>query len=127
MLLPALGAAETVRGRLDVEPGHAPVLLLEGQRAVELRGDEDTLQVLADARLKDFEFEAEGHYMAPGRFEIDPIHTSALFVRRAGSRLAISYRCEVCGIRQATPGRCRCCQEEMAFDPRDPALKDSDH
>jgi len=56
-----------------------------------------------------------------GHFEVDPIHTRAMFVHKDGKRLTISYWCEVCYIRTYTPGTCVCCQKYTDLD-----LKDAD-
>ncbi|MBE7541124.1 MAG: hypothetical protein HS123_02015 [Solibacteraceae bacterium] len=60
----------------------------------------------------------------PDAFRLDPIYRKAMFVVRDGKPLVITYWCEVCAIRTYSPGRCQCCQDETAFDPRDPALED---
>jgi len=122
--LTAIGAPqrETVRGHLAQDPLKPPALITREGKTVALEGDEPTVAVLRDLRLKDEEFEAVGEFTGQGRFRIDPIHERALFIYRGGKRLVITYWCEVCGIRTYSPGRCVCCQQETAFDPRDPAL-----
>jgi hypothetical protein len=126
-LVPAFAADGSIslRGTLR-QPKSQPPFLSVGGKPVQLSGDEETLAVLNDARLNGSDFEALGHFSAPGMFAVDPIYNRALFVWRAGKRLLITYWCEVCAIRVSSPGKCRCCQQEMALDPRDPALKDTD-
>ncbi len=115
-----------VRGRLRQQPDLPPALTTKEGKVILLDGDQDTAGVLRDERLKDGDFEANGHYVAPDRFVIDPIHTRSLFIWRNGKKLVITYWCDVCAIRGWTPGLCRCCQQPMELDPRDPALKDTE-
>ncbi|MFN7924571.1 MAG: hypothetical protein U0Q16_31000 [Bryobacteraceae bacterium] len=102
-----------IRGKLTTGK---PARLVSAQGAVELTGDEGTLSVLADGRLKDKEVEAVGETVAGGQFRILPIHKKGLFVLEGGKRLMISYWCAVCSIRTYTPGVCMCCQDETALD-----------
>lgn len=118
------GGRAAVRGQL-IANAAKPALLSQGKKIV-LEGDEATIAVLRDERIKDDDFEALGQFLAPDRFLIDPIHERALFLYRNGKRLAITYWCPICSIRTYTPGICVCCQEETELDPRDPALKDTD-
>ncbi|MBI4889706.1 MAG: hypothetical protein HY821_03710 [Acidobacteria bacterium] len=115
---------ERLRGRLRSAGAE---LIFEGPNGpVALSGDADSLRVMRDPRLRNDEFELNGHTPAAGRFSIDPIHTRAIFVWRKGRRLVVTYWCAVCAIRAWTPGKCQCCQEEMDLDPRDPSLKETD-
>lgn len=98
--------------------------LVDG-RLVELSGDAETAAVLRDGRLGRDEFELRGRFTAEDAFAIDPIHLRAIFVWRGGRKLVVTYWCDVCAIRAWTPGKCQCCQDEMALDLRDPALKDT--
>lgn len=123
-LLRAQGAS-SIRGRLR-QSAEPPALLVPSGAAVALTGDAATGLVLRDPRLKDLDFEINGAFEAPDRFRIAPIHQRALFVWRQGRKLVVTYWCAVCSIRAWVPGPCRCCQEEMALDLRDPALKDTD-
>ena len=66
---------------------------------------------------------AEGHFTAPGRFLIDPIHTGVIVVRQDGKLKTIAYWCDVCNIRGYTPGPCRRCQKETLLDLRDPGAR----
>lgn len=127
LFLPAavLRASDRARvaGRLQPGPegGKAFIQTAEG-RTIELTGDRSTMAVLRDERVIREDFEALGEWKSKEIFQIDPIHRKALFVRRKGQLLVITYWCEVCAIRTYAPGRCQCCQEETAFDPRDPSL-----
>lgn len=115
LLLPgAEPAKEKISGQLT--PGSPAYLLVDGGKKVELTGDNDTLAVLADQRLKGAEMEILGHFDATGKFQVDPIHTKAMRVHRHGSKLLISYWCDVCSIRTYTPGKCVCCQQETELD-----------
>lgn len=116
----------TVRGRLVRQDEKLPPALLSRDgRLIELEGDGPTLGVLRDRRLKEADFEVEGHFEAK-RFVAAPIHTRALYVWRGGQRLVVTYWCDVCAIRAWTPGKCQCCQEEMRLDLRPPALSEMD-
>jgi hypothetical protein len=110
----------SVRGKLRQREGHPPSLELADGRLVELSGDEPTVGVLNDPRLKDSDFEAVGRFAGTDKFEIDLIHTRSLFVHRAGQRLMVTYWCDICYIRTYTPGDCWCCQEWTDLDLRDP-------
>lgn len=103
----------SLRGVLH--PGAQPSLSA-GSQPVVLTGDKATMSVLADDRLKDADFEVRGQQLANGTFQVDPIHTRAMFVLKGGKKLMISYWCEVCSIRTYTPGKCMCCQDETALD-----------
>lgn len=114
------------RGRLRQVQDQPPALIPPTGQPIQLEGDAATGKVLRDPRLKDLDFEINGQFLAPARFLIAPIHERALFVWRSGSKLVVTYWCAVCSIRAWVPGPCQCCQEEMALDLRDPALKDTD-
>jgi hypothetical protein len=127
LLCPALafawnGKPERVRGRVVIAGG-TPVLRTPDGREWRLEGDAESLAVLNDERVHAEIFEAAGSPAAPDLFRIDPIHKKAMYVVRAGQLLVITYWCEVCAIRTYSPGKCQCCQDETAFDPRDPALE----
>lgn len=111
-----------VRGRLL--PGEAPRLRSADGREWTLEADEASMAVLLDERVRGEVFEAVGTLLPPSRFRIDPIHRKAMFVVRDGEALVITYWCEVCAIRTYSPGKCQCCQEETAFDPRAPELEE---
>lgn len=125
--LPGLAGAgdALVRGRVRVEPDRGVVLVGIDGASTRLRGDRETMAVLRDQRLRVEDFELRGQ-AGSGEFEIDPIHMRAVFIRRDGRRLVVTYWCDICSIRAWTPGKCQCCQEEMDLDPRDPGLKDTD-
>jgi hypothetical protein len=130
MIVPVLpwmahGTTVSARGRVRLEGEGRPVLVGSDGSSTALRGDRETLAVLRDARLRGDELELRGRAEG-GKFEIDPIHTRAVFIWRGGKRLVVTYWCGICSIRAWTPGKCQCCQEEMDLDPRDPGLKDTD-
>jgi hypothetical protein len=111
--------SETVRGKLVVGSGVAPVLETAGHQRIALDGDAPTRKVLHDPRVNGFQVEARGHYTAPGKFLIDPQHTRALVVMDGGKPKMITYWCDVCSIRAYTPGPCVCCQKDTDLDLRD--------
>ena len=111
----------SLRGTLVRSTGDKPALEMGDHKQVQLEGDEPTVGVLNDNRLWGTDFEVVGHFHSPGHFEIDPIHTRAMFVHKDGKRLTISYWCEVCYIRTYTPGTCVCCQKYTDLD-----LKEAD-
>ena len=119
--LPAATEAksETVRGKLVVRSGEAPVLETAENKRIVLDGDTPTRKVLHDPRVNGFEVEARGHFTAPGKFLIDPQHTRALVVRDGGKLKMITYWCDVCYIRAYAPGPCVCCQKDTDLDLRD--------
>jgi len=112
-------AATTLRGKLVQEEGKPPVIESQGKRVV-LDGDEPTLQVLNDERLKGTDFEVLGHPTGTDRFAVDHIHTKSLFFYKDGKRVQVSYWCDVCYIRTSSPGKCWCCQKNTDLDPIDP-------
>lgn len=109
-----------LRGILTQDPGKPPALVLPDHRRVELQGDEPTMGVLKDVRLKGADFEAIGHFVAPDRFQINGIESQSLFAYKNGKRLMVTYWCNVCYIRTYTPGRCWCCQKYTDLDLIDP-------
>lgn len=119
-------ARPALRGRLRQDSALPAALLTAQGEAVLLEGDRESMAVLGDDRLKNDEFELHGEMVQRGRFRVDAIHNRAIFVWRKGRKLVVTYWCEVCSIRAWTPGKCQCCQDEMALDPRDPSLKDTD-
>jgi hypothetical protein len=128
ILLPWMGAvvargqdASSARGRVV---GDLRLKLADG-RVIGVSGDAESVAVLRDLRLAKDEFELRGRFTAPDAFAIDPIYLRAIFVWRDGRRLVVTYWCDVCAIRAWTPGKCQCCQDEMALDLRDPSLKDT--
>lgn len=121
----AAGGRATISGRLQTS-GTGPVLLkTQDGRLITLEGDVSTKAVLSDPRVIKEQFEAIGEWKSPEAFLIDPIHRKALFIRRGSQLLVITYWCEVCAIRTYAPGRCQCCQEDTALDPRDPAVENT--
>src|SRR5271165_130613 len=112
----ALNSGGTLRGKLAIHPGAPATIETASHETVTLDGDETVRKVLADSRLNGFEVEAKGHFTAPGKFLIDPSHTRSLLVGQGGKLKLITYWCEVCSIRDYTPGPCRCCQRETTLD-----------
>jgi hypothetical protein len=104
--------------------------LLEGQklevggRVFQLASDVPVGKVLDDERLIGGELEVQGEPAGEGKFKVDEIHTSPLYVYVKGERLGVSYWCEICYIRTYTPGKCVCCQEYTKLDPKDPNTPD---
>lgn len=119
----ATGSSRRVRGRLSAAADGGVVLRTAEGREWRLEGDPETMAVLRDDRVEPEMFEAVG-VEAGAAFRIDPIFRKAMFVVRDGKSLVITYWCEVCAIRTYSPGKCQCCQDETAFDPRDPALEE---
>ena len=120
--IPALAAVPglSIRGKLTRSSDSKPVLEMSGHKLVYLEGDQPTMGVLNDKRLFGTDFEAVGHFNSPDHFEVDPIHTQAMFVHKDGKRLTITYWCDVCYIRTYTPGICVCCQKYTDLDLREP-------
>jgi hypothetical protein len=110
----------TIRGKLTQHEGKPPALATDKGETIELDGDGPTRGVLNDKRLAGADMDAKGHYTAPGKFLVDPIHTKAMFVHKDGHLKMITYWCDVCSIRTYTPGLCWCCQQETTLDLRDP-------
>ncbi len=110
----------TLRGKLVQQADKPPAIQTADGRQVALDGDEPTKGVLNDKRLNGFDLETKGHFTAPDRFQVDPIHTKAMFVHKDGHLKVITYWCDVCSIRTYTPGPCWCCQKETLLDLRDP-------
>jgi len=115
-----------IRGRLAQDPTQPPALVTSEGKRIQLEGDEPTVAVLRDERLANEDFEAAGEFTGADRFRIGPIHERSMFLRRNGKLMQITYWCDVCAIRTYSPGKCQCCQEETALDPRDASRKDTD-
>ena len=113
----------TLEGKLTVRAGQPATLETAAHQVVQLDGDAPTRKVLGDARLNGFEIQAKGHYTEPGRFQIDPMHTRSMLVKKDGHLKMVTYWCDVCSIRAYTPGPCVCCQQETVLDLRDPDAK----
>ena len=118
MLAAAEPKTETIEGKLIVRQGAAAILETAGHQAIELSGDPSTQKVLHDERLNGMTAQATGHYIAPGKFLLDPQHKRALLVRKGETLKMITYWCEVCQLRSYTPGPCVCCQGETDLDLR---------
>lgn len=113
---------ETLNGNLVLTAGKPPALAIAGSKMVLLDGDDSTRKILGDSRLNGFEVQVKGHFTG-GKFLIDPIHTTAMLVRKDGHLKMITYWCDVCNIRAYTPGPCVCCQKETTLDLIDPDAK----
>lgn len=109
---------QELHGTLTQVKGQPPALALKDGSTVRLAADEPTTSVLNDPRLNGFPLEVSGHYSA-GVFRVEPMHKRGLFVERDGKKLYVTYWCDVCAIRTYTPGKCVCCQQETALDPRE--------
>ena len=123
LLTPSFAASsksETIQGKLTQREGQPPAIQTAGRGLVALEGDEATTAVIKDKRLNGMDMEAHGHFVAPDRFAIDPIHTKAMLVHKDGRLKMITYWCELCAIRTYSPGVCWCCQKETVLDLRDP-------
>ena len=114
----------TIRGTLVQRADKPPALETADHRLISLDGDGPTNRVLNDKRLAGFDLEAKGHFTAPDQFQVDPIHTKAMFVHKDGHVKVITYWCDVCYIRTYSPGPCWCCQKETLLDLRDPGEDD---
>lgn len=112
----AADAAVSLRGKL--RHGERASIEAGGQR-VQLTGDEATIKVLEDERLRDMDFEAVGRWIDKTRFDVERIHTRSLFVHKDGKRLMVTYWCDVCYIRTYSPGICWCCQKNTDLDLRE--------
>ena len=123
LLAATLNAAETLDGKLSVHPNAPATVETADHKTVTLDGDENTRKVLADTRLNGFQIQVKGHYTAPGKFLADPSHERSLLVHSDGKLKLVTYWCDVCSIRDYTPGPCRCCQKEYILDLRDPDQK----
>lgn len=123
VLLTAALHAETLNGKLSIHANAPATVETADHKTVTIDGDETTRKVLTDIRLSGMEIHAQGHYTAPGKFLIDPSHQHSLLVRSEGKLKLITYWCDVCSIRDYTPGPCRCCQKELALELIDPDAK----
>lgn len=123
MTAATLPTTTTLRGKLTVHENAPATVETAGHQVVTLNGDDTIDKVLADARLNGFEVEARGHFTAANKFQIDASHTIPFLVRKDGHLKMVTYWCDVCSIRDYTPGPCRCCQRETALDLRDPDAK----
>lgn len=107
----------TLRGKLIQREGKKAALEFTAGRLIALDGDQETVGVLNDKRIRGAELEVTGHLTAPDEFRIDPYTSKgAMFLHKSGKKYTISYWCPVCSIRTYTPGRCMCCQQETNLD-----------
>src|SRR5579883_2617807 len=110
----------TLEGKLAIHKNAPATVETSDHKTVRLSGDETTTKVLGDSRLNGFQVQAKGHFTAPGQFQVDPSHERSFLVRSEGKLKLITYWCDVCSIRDYTPGPCRCCQKELTLDLREP-------
>ena len=110
--LRAGGAGDSMEGELTKTAEGKPVLKTKDGRHIQLEGDHDTAGVVNDDRLKGSDLEVIGKLLSAHRFQIGPIHKKSMWVHRNGKRYMITYWCDLCSIRNYTPGKCQCCQEE---------------
>jgi len=115
---------DTLTGKLAIHDNAPATVETADHEIVTLDGDDTTLKVLTDKRLNGFEIVAKGKFTAPGKFTIGPSYNHSLLVRQNGKLKMITYWCDVCSIRDYTPGPCRCCQKETVLDLRDPNAPD---
>jgi hypothetical protein len=109
-----------LRGHLRQNGAQPPAIETSGHQHVALQGDEPTMLVLNDERLKDADIEVVGRFLSPEKFELNKIHVPSIFLYRNGKRLQVSYWCDVCYIRTSSPGKCWCCQKQTDLDPIEP-------
>ena len=110
----------TLNGKLSVRPNAPATIETADHKVIELAGDDTTTKVLADTRVNGFDVQVKGHFTAPAKFQIDPSFQHSLLVHSEGKLKLITYWCDVCSIRDYTPGPCRCCQKELTLELRDP-------
>jgi len=115
-----LPGTTTLKGKLAVHADGPATVETADHHTVTLSADTTITKVLADDRLNGFEVEARGHFIGPDKFQIDASHTIPFLVKKDGHLKMVTYWCDVCSIRDYTPGPCRCCQRETALDLRDP-------
>jgi hypothetical protein len=118
--LPGAEASSTLRGKLRQPAGGSPYIETPAGQRVQLSGDEPTIKVLNDERLRDADVEVAGRTVSPDRFQINHIHIPSIFFYKDGKRLQVSYWCDVCYIRTSSPGICWCCQKQTDLDPIEP-------
>lgn len=112
--------SQTLRGKLAVPQNGPTTIETADHKIIELAGDDTTGKVLADPRVNGFDVQVTGHFTAPTKFQVDPSFQHSLLVHSDGKLKVITYYCDVCNIRDYTPGPCRCCQKELVLELRDP-------
>ena len=115
-----LPGTTTLKGKLAVHADGPATVETADHHTVTLSADTTITKVLADDRLNGFEVEARGHFVGTDKFQIDASHTIPFLVKKDGHLKMVTYWCDVCSIRDYTPGPSRCCQRETALDLRDP-------
>ena len=115
--LAAFSLVESIQGTLLVASGK-PLLETENKKTP-LAGDESTMGVLLDKRVRGLLFQLAGKLEGSGTFAVGPIHTKSMVVLKNNQKLFVTYWCDICSIRTYTPGICWCCQEETELDLRE--------
>ena len=115
--LSAFSLVESIQGTLLLASGK-PLLETENKKTL-LSGDEPTMGVLLDKRVRGLLFQLSGKLEGSGIFNVGPIHTKSMVVLKNNQKLFVTYWCDICSIRTYTPGICWCCQEETELDLRE--------
>ncbi len=115
--LSAFSLVESIQGTLLLASGK-PILDTENKKTP-LAGDEPTIGVLLDKRVRGLLFQLSGKLEGSGIFTVGPIHTKSMVVLKNNQKLFVTYWCDICSIRTYTPGICWCCQEETELDLRE--------
>lgn len=115
--LSAFSLVESIQGTLLLASGK-PLLETENKKTL-LSGDEPTMGVLLDKRVRGLLFQLCGKLEGSGIFNVGPIHTKSMVVLKNNQKLFVTYWCDICSIRTYTPGICWCCQEETELDLRE--------
>ena len=113
----AFPSVESIQGTLLFVSGK-PLLETENKKTP-LAGDESTMGVLLDKRVRGLLFQLAGKLDDSVTFTVGPIHTKSMVVLKNNQKLFVTYWCDICSIRTYTPGICWCCQEETELDLRE--------
>ena len=110
LLADSAASLEMIRGTLmlDGEAVADPLRVKTDSGVVELIVEGDNLHALHDKPLAQRTWEFEGALNADGRFEVVKMFTIV-----DGTRMKVTYYCEICHITSYRPGRCMCCQEDV--------------
>lgn len=114
----AAAASQTISGVLILLRPAKPALQ-SADRTLAIHGDESTMGVLLDKRVRGLTFQLTGVLETSGTLEVGPIHTKSMVVLKDVRKLFVTYWCDICSIRTYTPGICWCCQEETELDLRE--------
>lgn len=101
--------AATIKGKLNIVPGKAPVLESQGNSISLLSANESISETLKDPRNSGKQLEVKGEFRKDGSLDVSEfwvIHPDGLY--------KIIYYCIVCHITAFSPGNCMCCQEPTA-------------